>query len=848
MANLVVALQALEPWTREGMRSASDAHIARLENVIAQEDRLHKVQLVMLAQRVALDTADLAWDAIGWLGALKKLETIAKGNLAEDEVIDALLRNPRWNSPGLELNNLLADGVAYADALTSIAQRWNNQILADGGDPKSHALYNGVLEGIDRMVAATDLAQKLHESSLTGEKAYRRANLAALFEPAFQILKWVAEQAEKELQDRKAELEQVLSAEERALTAGFVDRVRLGERLDLHVEAVAEAETARLSLMRAFRVAGTPGAAMPEGSPVTWGEALRLWLPELATRATAAEKAVDALTVRAGGEPTLTLSAQTFRPGADIKVVYDVPASIATRAWIGLHRATDPHGSEADNAVCKLVLQSIPQPLPGKQSQGELTFKAPEEGGSYDLRLNSAQTGREHQCVKFRVSNAGEGTRLAFGESMAQYSPTASSLTLPEAAPGEHVEYPLDIVAESEEDGPASGLSATVRTLDSAGRETQGGPRVRGRYGLVSDYVGRVTAGGRMPVVFNIPAGTWTIEFSSADAENVLTVKCRCGSDGGVHISGEGWVEPERVNTGWKDDTRRTVSVSGWLNGLPRDGLNTRYKLQAYVPGSVGALRWGGASEAASDKWVDVRLTQSQCYLFSLVVKYSTTNKRQYPAVNLRVYDTEKQKSTWDSAHSFETYYVPEGCGGVRVVARDPLANEISKLWKLHHASGKIDGKVQPRGITHFIPAGSFDVSYDTRYCREWNEKWLRGRRVTEGDEITVEIRDTTGIIDARVLGTDGRPDGLIGDVTLYYEKPTSGEPERKYIGHFLTWSNKQTPTGLDTAETYYAECAPGDYIVHFVTERRDGLYRHEEWLPVTVTAGGWVTLNLQGR
>ena len=117
------------------------------------------------------------------------------------------------------------------------------------------------------------------------------------------------------------------------------------------------------------------------------------------------------------GEPRLQLEQATFAPNDAIRVRFDAPAWYPEQAWVGLIPSEIPHGDEGVNDENDIEYWYL-----DGQTTGVLTFTAPMESGSYDLRLNDGG-GQETASVTFGVAipkGAGEpGLQL----DKATYSP-----------------------------------------------------------------------------------------------------------------------------------------------------------------------------------------------------------------------------------------------------------------------------------------------------------------------------------------------------------------------------------------------------------------------------------------
>ena len=98
---------------------------------------------------------------------------------------------------------------------------------------------------------------------------------------------------------------------------------------------------------------------------------------------------------------TLTLDQTSFSPGDAVAVSFEVPEGLGSRAWAGLVPSSVEHGSAATNDSHDLQYHY----LSGKSS-GTLQFKAPDNPGSYDIRLHDG-TGKANEIASltFRVGS-----------------------------------------------------------------------------------------------------------------------------------------------------------------------------------------------------------------------------------------------------------------------------------------------------------------------------------------------------------------------------------------------------------------------------------------------------------
>ena len=98
-------------------------------------------------------------------------------------------------------------------------------------------------------------------------------------------------------------------------------------------------------------------------------------------------------------EPGLRLDKTTFAPGEEILVHFTAPSWYPLQAWIGLIPSDVPHGDGTVNDEYDIDYRYLEG-----QTSGVMTFTAPEEPGSYDLRMNdNDQDGKEVASITFTV-------------------------------------------------------------------------------------------------------------------------------------------------------------------------------------------------------------------------------------------------------------------------------------------------------------------------------------------------------------------------------------------------------------------------------------------------------------
>ena len=113
-------------------------------------------------------------------------------------------------------------------------------------------------------------------------------------------------------------------------------------------------------------------------------------------------KARYPLVVEAGAEgdlPRLILRQENFAPGEIVTVRFSVPPGFPAYGWTGIVSSALPHGNESRNRANTTVFKLLED-----RTSGELSFKAPAEPGSYDVRLHDREGGSEVAHVSFSVS------------------------------------------------------------------------------------------------------------------------------------------------------------------------------------------------------------------------------------------------------------------------------------------------------------------------------------------------------------------------------------------------------------------------------------------------------------
>ena len=108
-------------------------------------------------------------------------------------------------------------------------------------------------------------------------------------------------------------------------------------------------------------------------------------------------------------EGTLKLSKTTFLPGEQIELSFTASDTLPRSAWIGMIPSKVEHGKEDVNDRFDIQYHYVE-----KKTSGNMMFTAPPEGGSYDFRLNSDDSGGvEIASVTFQVGGKLDAAGMA---------------------------------------------------------------------------------------------------------------------------------------------------------------------------------------------------------------------------------------------------------------------------------------------------------------------------------------------------------------------------------------------------------------------------------------------------
>jgi len=111
------------------------------------------------------------------------------------------------------------------------------------------------------------------------------------------------------------------------------------------------------------------------------------------------EKIAEKETTKKETTGKIKISKTEYMPGEEIKLTFETKGDFDKNAWIGIIPADIPRGDESRNDQHDVSYQYLRD-----KKSGVLVFKAPEQPGTYDLRMHTSdQNGKEVTTLTFTV-------------------------------------------------------------------------------------------------------------------------------------------------------------------------------------------------------------------------------------------------------------------------------------------------------------------------------------------------------------------------------------------------------------------------------------------------------------
>lgn len=133
-----------------------------------------------------------------------------------------------------------------------------------------------------------------------------------------------------------------------------------------------------------------------------------------------------------GPKGTLTLQKNRVAPGETITAQFTASKDFPENAWVGVIPSSVPHGKESDNDANDVAYEYL-----SKRESGTLTFTAPTQAGSWDLRMSNTDdgtVGKEVTSVTFTVDMALAPTKPSLNLNKINFAP-GEALTVTWGAP-----------------------------------------------------------------------------------------------------------------------------------------------------------------------------------------------------------------------------------------------------------------------------------------------------------------------------------------------------------------------------------------------------------------------------
>lgn len=601
-AAMFQTLGLLGDWSDIGYQLLHEKFTSAIYDISITANKLAFAQELLAMRDFAHDFARLMMELADLGESLKKLDKLLSGEGTASKELRAAIANPAVDTATLQRV------MPYAESLfvVNFMAKWGGRLtkLTGGLSTGSAAVDRIVSAFFDTLsVANTFLGnfQKLLEVRALGGgwstvlKVFKITGIGKLL---FKPLEMISNHFAKALQERIGELEKEIEGYELSQGQLFDARSRLMYRTDLTRETQQQLFEACVAfdsaVGRANTVLTTP--SQPDPAANSYSSAFKVYVPRLVKQTGVLNELLLAFDIGETAPTELSVNAEELKPGEEFTVSWQLPGSAARRAWVGIVPHDIAHGLESAAASRALELKSIPSPGKGETAEGSFTFKAPAQPGLYDVRLCDAEADRELRFICVRVKQAGEGTRLKFGPSLRDQPQKDGVITLPDADPQQHTEFPLEFLVEDSGGKAMAGVRIESAVLDADGKETEQGPMLKGRYEMVSGTDG-VIAG---IILWGVPEGSWTIRFHSPEVENELKVHVKGASPTARIRAG---IKPDTLNTASEKPSGRTAFVYGWIEGLPAPQLDEGYVLRGRVSGPGKLIVPGAKSGPDKDGW-----------------------------------------------------------------------------------------------------------------------------------------------------------------------------------------------------------------------------------------------------
>jgi hypothetical protein len=393
-------------WLRVASKNHGDLYRRAAESVTRDAARQARLQIIVAYQEYVTNIAGAMLDIAGASASL-----------------DSLSKNTR-NLEDMSASEFLGHLDALYEGAKSFESSANTISGSTSNRPKVFNISSDELNNHKSTVS--DIRTLVQEAMRNGRDWRATVRSGNAISSLGQIVgRYAKAFANEEIEERKR-LADSLSTEvavgERAMTAAFREWVRYQNRRNqaedvyrLMKDVYSSSGTGswgrcmgKLSIAcGAFRTTAT--GRVPDFAQVTfygenfdlavadrpgeWGRAVQ-YFDGIFSRLSNNLAAIDIKEV----SPTITVAKLTLKPGEDFGAGFTAPACYSPDSWIGIVKSNVPHGSEPTNSNNTSRKQRLQ-----RRQEGQTQFAAPQEPGSYDLRMNDPASGKEVASVTFRV-------------------------------------------------------------------------------------------------------------------------------------------------------------------------------------------------------------------------------------------------------------------------------------------------------------------------------------------------------------------------------------------------------------------------------------------------------------
>ncbi|QQS39980.1 MAG: hypothetical protein IPM63_11450 [Acidobacteriota bacterium] len=396
-------------WLLTAAKTHREVQFAAAESAIRDAERKAFIETIVAYQEYFVKISGAMLDLSSAAANIDQLLTdrAALGQMTSSEVIDRLdtiyealnglesahrtMTQAQRGSTGVRMFSFDDNSVNAAKSTASDLKTIVQESIRNGRDWRTALSSSRSVTAIGQIVGR--IAMNYAEREISERK--RLADQLALEIAASEKVLEAAHRDAARIQERKFLAEDVYNAfndlmdpngrvswlkcvSKLQMGCGQMDTIRRELRVPDHVQVTFYGPDMKLA------VADNPGR---------WGQALQFLTPKMEELSSS----FNSVSIKET-EPALRISKSEFKAGETINVRFEAPSCVGPGSWIGIVKASVPHGSESTNSSNALQRDLIRQP-----TFGEKVFLAPDEAGTYSIRLNDTGSGRELTAASFEV-------------------------------------------------------------------------------------------------------------------------------------------------------------------------------------------------------------------------------------------------------------------------------------------------------------------------------------------------------------------------------------------------------------------------------------------------------------